>query len=81
MPCRYLKDEKEFSVPGNIIKTFRIEALNKEGNWEEVLKENNNYQRLVRKSLPVETKAIRFIPEETWGANQAHVFAWDIKDE
>ncbi|MBN2580624.1 MAG: FAD-dependent oxidoreductase [Pirellulales bacterium] len=66
-------------VPATTIRTFRIEALGPEGDWKTVLRVENNYQRLVRLRTDIETRAIRFVPEATWGSETAHVFAWDVR--
>jgi hypothetical protein len=29
--------------------------------------------------LNLETMAIRLIPEATWGAEQVHIFAWEVR--
>jgi hypothetical protein len=50
-----------------ITKAFRIEAQQTDGSWQTVHTESNNYQRLVRIPLQVETTGIRLVPESTWG--------------
>jgi hypothetical protein len=67
------------TIPKAVVRAFRIEALDENGSWKVVTEENNNYQRLVRIRKSVETVAVRFIPLATWGAENAHLFAWDIK--
>ena len=79
MPCNYpLKDHLK-KVPGTIIRKFRIDAMKKDGQWENVICIDNNYQRLLKIELDATTSAVRFIPEETWGSETAHLFAWDIR--
>jgi hypothetical protein len=34
--------------------------------------------RLVRLDIDIRARAIRFVPEATWGAECAHLFAWDV---
>jgi len=34
---------------------------------------------LVRLKVDIETTAIRFIPEATWGAEKVHLFSWDVR--
>jgi hypothetical protein len=77
--CHYPLDQKSFSVPSLMTKAFRLEAQDQKGNWQTVFRETGNYQRLVRIPLDVETNALRFVPEETWGAEAAHLFAWDLQ--
>ena len=43
-----------------------------------LLSELDNHQRLVRYEVDVVARALQFVPEATWGAPAAHVFAWDV---
>ena len=64
-------------MPSVMAKAFRIEALvGKE--WKSVYEAKDNYLRLRKVSFePVETKQLRLVVTETWGAEKAHVFAFD----
>ncbi|AUS98581.1 hypothetical protein CDQ84_11160 [Clostridium thermosuccinogenes] len=79
MPCNYPLDSEPLKVPESMTRAFRIEAKDKNGQWKTVLKVDNNYQRLVKLKVNIETTAIRFIPEATWGAERVHVFSWDVR--
>jgi len=79
MPCSYPINSKNLTVPATIIRKFRVEAKNESGQWNTVLSIDNNYQRLVNIKTDITTFAARFIPEETWGSEKAHLFAWDVK--
>ena len=78
MPCHYPLHMQPVSVPGTMLRAFRLEALNATGQWATVALVQNNYQRLVRIRVDLRTRAIRFVPEATWGAERVHVFGWDI---
>jgi len=78
MPCNYPLHTEPVTVPKAVVRAFRIEALDENGSWKVVAEENNNYQRLVRIRKSIETVAVRFIPLATWGAENVHLFAWDI---
>ena len=78
MPCNYPL-EPGFERCQHMVRAFRIEALDDQGEWRVVQRVTNNYQRLVRIDVDVTTSKIRFIPEETWGAETARVFSWDIR--
>ncbi|MDR3708174.1 MAG: FAD-dependent oxidoreductase [Capsulimonadaceae bacterium] len=80
MPCLYPQRGSVSRVPSTLVKRFRIEARDKGGLWTTVFREDNNYQRLVTAPLVLETSAIRFVPEETWGAEDARVFALEPLD-
>ena len=79
MRCDYPLHAEPRTVPKTLVKAFRLEAQSQEGCWETVFQETINYQRLVRVKLDCSTVAIRFIPESTWGADQVHLFAFDVK--
>ena len=79
MPHHFPLDAEPYQVPATLVRTFRIEALDDSGAWRTIAHERNNYQRLVRLEVDVETRALRFIPEATWGAPTAHLFAWDLR--
>jgi hypothetical protein len=66
------------SVPQTLVSAFRVEAEDDDRTWHTVAHVENNYQRLVRLEIDVTTCAIRFVPESTWGAEQVHVFTWDV---
>ncbi|MCE5341315.1 MAG: FAD-dependent oxidoreductase [Planctomycetaceae bacterium] len=77
--CCYPLDIEPYGVPKTIIKKFKIETQTETGKWETVFSEDNNYQRFVRVSISVCTKAVRFIPQATWGSENAHLFAFDVR--
>jgi hypothetical protein len=79
MPCNYPLHSEPVTTPKTIIREFRIEALDENGSWLVIAEENNNYQRLVCIRKSVETTAVRFIPLKTWGSEDVHLFAWDVK--
>ena len=79
MPTRYPLNRENRAVPAGMVRAFRIEARETNGSFRAVFREKNNYQRLVRVPIDVKTAAIRFIPEETWGAEKAYVFACDVR--
>ena len=66
-------------VPQTLVRSFTIEALNPDNQWIPCLHEQNNYQRLQRYTVEIQTKALRFVPERTWGADKLHLFAWDVR--
>ena len=65
-------------VPQTLVRAFRVEALGPDGTWRVAFREHNNYQRLVRVDLDLQARALRLVPEATWGANEVHLFAWDV---
>lgn len=49
-----------------MLKAFRIEAKNDNGEWVTVYETNNNRQRMIREKLNIDTTAIRLIPVNTY---------------
>ncbi len=79
LPSSYPIDLPMRSVPETMVRGFRIDVKTPDGSWTTAHEENNNYQRLVRVPLDVETTAVRLVPTATWGADQAHLFAFDVQ--
>lgn len=77
LKCNTFLDDNELFVPNTIVKSFKIEACDAQGNWRIVFQENNNYQRLVKIKLDIKAYKIRLIPISTWGSKQAKIFAFD----
>ena len=68
------------SVPAPIAKSYRIETRLKKGPWTTVYECPLNFLRLNKVSFdPVQATSVRVVITETWGAEKAHVFAFDVK--
>jgi hypothetical protein len=78
MPCSYPLKANRVGVPATMIRKYRVEAQGRDGRWRVVCREQDNYQRLVRVPLGVNAKALRVVPEETWGASEARIFSIDV---
>ncbi|MGL1893705.1 MAG: FAD-dependent oxidoreductase [Spirochaetaceae bacterium] len=79
MVSYYKLNQKDFSVPGCLLKEFVIEIEDKNDIWTEIYKAQNNYQRLVSISLSITTKAIRVKPIRTWDDSSImKIFSIDI---
>jgi hypothetical protein len=78
MPCTYpYRRGNSHAVPASLVKAFRIEAMDAGGTWQAIFRETENYQRLLRIPLQVDSKSLRLVVEETWGAPQARIFAFE----
>jgi hypothetical protein len=66
-------------VPPAMLRAWRVEALDAAGQWQVIVRQENNYQRLVRLKVDIVTRTVRIIPEATWGDARVHLFAWDIR--
>lgn len=65
-------------MPKMMAKGFRIEVLDGK-QWRSVFEETDNILRYRKVNFsPVKTKAVRLVILSTWGAEQAHVFAFDV---
>ena len=71
-------DMQPVCVPKTVVRTFRLDALSQSDEWHTIARVENSYQRLVRIKIDANTRAIRFVPEATWGAQIVRLFAWDI---
>jgi hypothetical protein len=78
MRCNYPLSQPHQTVPASLVKAFRIEARGGDGGWTVVHRTEANHQRLVRFPLKTRARAVRLVPEFTWGAPKAHLFAWDV---
>jgi len=78
MRCSYGLSQQPVSVPPTLIKAYRLEVLDMVG-WKTVWREENNYQRLNRIVLDLNTRGLRLVPEKTWGADEIRVFALDVE--
>jgi len=78
MPCAYPLQAEPANVPPTMVRAFRLEAEDDAGRWTVVHREHENYQRLVRVATDLTTRAVRLVPEETWGGDTMRLFAWDL---
>ena len=79
MICNRFLNMESFGFPKTMVKSYTIEYLSADDNWRQLIKIENNYQRLVKHKVSIKAKALRFVPEETLGSEKAHLFAWDFK--
>jgi hypothetical protein len=82
MPKEMVRDfHVEVRVPAKDKKTQKLYANNPEaGEWKTVATVKNNFRRLVKVDFDaVETDAVRIVVDKTWGAMEAHIFAFDVK--
>ena len=78
MPCRYLIDEKEFKLPGTLIKEYTIVGIGKDGE-RKTITVKDNHQRFVVHNVDWKVKKIRFIPLSTHGCDKFRVFNFEIE--
>ncbi|NLB55341.1 MAG: FAD-dependent oxidoreductase [Lentisphaerae bacterium] len=78
MPCSY-PIQVPLCAPETLTRSFKLEAKKEDGSWENIYQCDNNHQRLVKVKLDIKTTAIRLVPLETWGAEKAGLFAFDVR--
>jgi len=67
------------AVPSTLVRAFRIDRLDAGGAWKPEAEVTDNHQRLVRVPLNCRARGLRLVPLATWGAPDAHVFAFDAR--
>ena len=68
-------------VPAMMTKGFRIEVKNgKKGEWTTVCEQDDNFLRLrkIQFDHSVQATDVRLVVTSTWGAEKAHIFAFDV---
>ena len=58
-------------------KRFRIQAL-QNGSWNTLYEVKNNYQRQVRFDIKRQVEGIRYILDETWGADKTRLYGFYV---
>lgn len=66
------------SVPEVTPKAFRLEGL-VGGEWTTLAKATDNHQRLVRLDVRKQLEGLRFVLDETWGADRTNVYAFYVE--
>lgn len=79
MPCCYPLDGYDAKMPGTLVRKFRVETLDGDGEWRVLSREDDNIRRFVKFPIGKEVKGVRLVPEESWGSAEARVFAFDVK--
>ena len=82
MPSEMVKSFKvQVRVPAVTRKQAKINAADyAAGEWQTVAEVKDNFRRLVKLSFEaIQTDAVRIVVDETWGAEKAHIFAFDVR--
>ncbi|RYX86501.1 FAD-dependent oxidoreductase [bacterium] len=77
MPASYPQKGNRSLMPSTLLRRFRLETLDSNGNWHIAHEEANNSKRLVEIELPAQTKGLRLIPEQSWGEGPAHISSFE----
>jgi hypothetical protein len=68
------RDDQLTAPPPVTPKRFRVQVKHG-GEWQDAYTAECNYQRLVRVPLETECEGVRFVLDETWGAEESRVYA------
>lgn len=79
MACMFPRDLPPAAVPGTLVSAFRLEACDAGGHWSTVYETAQNNQRLVRIPIQRPVTALRLVPLACWGAERAHVQAFEVR--
>ena len=81
MPSEMVKSFKvQVRIPATTKKQGKVNASDPAaGEWQTVAEVKDNFRRLVKLSLnDVQTDAVRIVVDETWGAEKAHIFSFEV---
>lgn len=70
------KDAEKAVIPPTMVKAFTLQVC-KNGQWEELAEEKNNWQRVRKFAINDEISGVRFIGNETYGAEQIRLYSID----
>ncbi len=79
MPCWYPRKGTTVKMPAMLAREFALEAQDAAGIWQRYALASDNFERLVKVPLDLETRAIRFVPLASWGGERIHLMAFDLK--
>ncbi len=80
-------NDTSFGFPKCLVKQYKIEAMNEQGEWYTALEVCDNHQRFVKHELNITTKAVRLVPLATYhserkttdyGSSTAHIFNFEL---
>ena len=77
MPCCYPLVEKRFKLPDTLIREYRIEGIDKEGQTHEI-HICDNHQRFVKHAVSWKVSKVRFVPLATHGCAQFRLFDFEV---
>jgi hypothetical protein len=74
----YHQNDNQLTSPPNVMpKAFRMEVMIGD-QWHELFRTDRNHQRFCRFALPAALGGVRFLLDETWGAETSRVYAFYV---
>ncbi len=80
MRCSYPLDLEPTPMTPKMVRAYRLEIDDGAGSWRTAVRVTDNHQRLVRHRINTRVLAMRLVPDDTWGAPRAHIYAWDLDE-
>ena len=77
MKCHVYLEQQPVVMPETLIKAYEIWIL-EEGSWQLLKKEKENYRRLVKIPVGRRIKAVKVVPQASWGAAEARIYRLDL---
>ena len=77
MPCNYPLVQTKFKLPATLIKEYKIQGENSQGEHFDIYI-TDNHQRFVKHSVQWKVKKIRFMPISTHGSSNFHLFNFEV---
>ena len=78
MPWYYPLHKEGFCVPDTLVRGYEIILTGNNGNTE-IIKEENNHQRLVNHKTDFEAVSVKFVPKSSWGADTFNLFSFEVE--
>ena len=77
MPCNFKLDKPKTLVPDTLVKTYKIVGVNAAGE-QTCIEVNDSHQRFVTHEVDWEVIRLEFIPTDTHGCEECHVFRFEF---
>ena len=78
MPCNYPLVQTEFKLPETLIREYKLQGINENGEVKEIYVTDNR-RRLAKHKINWFVKTIRFIPLATYGADHFRLFSFEVE--
>ena len=80
MPCSYPQKGRTHRLPSSLIKAFRVETCDSNGNWSIAFETSRNIARLAKIGFAKSVTGLRLVTTESWGAAGARIFGFEPLD-
>ena len=77
--CNVTRNMPLVHLPKTLVSDIRVEALTENGKWELAAKISGNRRRVAYLSVNKTAKAVRVIPEKSYGNDEIKIFTLDVR--